>query len=202
MFLQTLMSTARSALRSPAPPPSPTVDEEAHAHLVAELRPAVRITVAGILRGGPEHPDVEDVTHEAMRRAIEGRSRLQGGEPLRPWLMGIARHVALDLLRSRRREQRRLADSPGASEDPLALLPSREPGPLARAEQAQALRRIEVALASLDAGPREALVCFHLHGLGYREIAERLGVPAATVATWISRSRRRIAQSLPGGHDA
>lgn len=197
MFLQALMSSARSALGSPAPPPPATEEDDRHAREVAELHPAVRITVASILRATPEHPDVEDVTHEAMQRAIEGRARLLEGQPLRPWMMGIARHVALDLLRSRKRARRREAPSAPTSEDPLALLPSPEPSPLRRAELSQDLKRVEAALATLENGPREALICFHLHGLGYREIAERLGVPAATVATWISRSRRRIAQCLP-----
>src|SRR5260370_36848155 len=69
----------------------------------AQLQPVVRAVVAAVLREGPSHPDVEDCTGEALRRALEGGARLRDGEPVRPWVVGIARHVALDLLRARKR---------------------------------------------------------------------------------------------------
>src|SRR5258708_38762759 len=71
----------------------------------AQLQPVVRAVVAAVLREGPSHPDVEDCTGEALRRAIEGSERLRDGEPVRPWVVGIARHVALDLLRARKRRR-------------------------------------------------------------------------------------------------
>src|ERR1700747_1432479 len=86
--------------------PSP-LDERAFATATAQLDPHVRAVVAAILRLGRDHPDVDDCTHEALRRAIEGRRRLREGEPLRPWVAGIARHVALDALRARRRQRAR-----------------------------------------------------------------------------------------------
>ncbi|HVY46278.1 MAG TPA: sigma factor, partial [Minicystis sp.] len=72
----------------------------------AALSPVVRAVVASVLGERKDHPDVEDCTHEAIRRAIEGRERLRDGEPLRPWVIGIARHVALDVRRLRRRALR------------------------------------------------------------------------------------------------
>src|SRR4029079_13843005 len=65
----------------------------------AELRPVVRAVVACVLRERPDHADVEDCTSEALRRALESTSQAKG--PVRPWVLGIARHVALDTLRAR-----------------------------------------------------------------------------------------------------
>ena len=51
-------------------------------------------------------------------------------------------------------------------------------------------------MATLPEGPRKALELFHLDGLGYQQIAERLGVPLGTVATWVTRGRRALAEAL------
>src|SRR4051812_4998967 len=67
----------------------------------AALRQVVVAVVACVLNERRDHPDVEDCTHEALSRALVGRSRLREGEPFRPWVIGIARHVALDALRGR-----------------------------------------------------------------------------------------------------
>ena len=71
------------------------------------LRAIVRIVVARTLNVPPSHPDVDDCASETMRRAIEGRARLREGEPMRPWVIGIARHVALDAIRARKRARDR-----------------------------------------------------------------------------------------------
>src|SRR5207247_917995 len=74
----------------------------------AELRPLVRAVVACVLREPPDHADVEDCASEAMRRALEGQSTLRGA--VRPWVLGIARHVALDTLRARQKQRQRTVD--------------------------------------------------------------------------------------------
>jgi RNA polymerase sigma-70 factor (ECF subfamily) len=70
------------------------------------------------------------------------------------------------------------------------------PGPEERAASSERAQRLAKAMESLAKEPREALVLFHVDGLGYQEIARRMGVPLGTVATWISRGRRSIAEAL------
>lgn len=154
------------------------------------LRPAVRGVVAHVLGRSARHPDVEDAENEVMRRALEGRHRLREGEPLRPWVFGIARHVALDARRARRHD----ADDAG-----LDTVADPAPLPDAALELAQRARRVDEALAVLDEAQRAALVMFHVEGRGYREIAERLAVPIGTIGTWIARGRRRLAEELAKG---
>jgi RNA polymerase sigma-70 factor (ECF subfamily) len=181
-------------------------DERAFGAATAELRPHVRAVVAAVMGVGREHADVDDCTNEALRRAIEGRARLRDGEPLRPWLTGIARHVALDTLRARKRQKDRTAHGPRAGDgaggddasapDLLDRIPDVGPTPfdkLADAEQRDAIAR---ALSALPDGQRRALTLFHMEGLQYQEIAARLGVPLGTVATWVMRARARLAEAL------
>ena len=76
-------------------------------HALAALEPAVRGIVAYVLGVRPQTADVEDCTSEVFRRALEGRDKLLPGAPLRPWVLGIARNVALDARRSRARALKR-----------------------------------------------------------------------------------------------
>ena len=164
----------------------------------AALTPVVRAVVAAVLGESKSHPDVDDCTHEALRRAIEGRSRLREGEPLRPWVIGIARHVALDARRLRKRARREDSMNGGetAASDELV---DPAPAPDDRAAGVERTRQLDRVLATLPDAQRNALIMFHVEGLGYHEIAHQLGVPMGTVATWLARGRRVLADALGEG---
>lgn len=192
MIATTLMPTVQPPLR---------MDDDAFVRATAELRPVIRAVVASVLHESREHPDVEDCTHEALRRALEGRDRLRDGEPLRPWLSGIARHVALDALRARKRDRSRIVRDDRDDEDdgPAAVerVADGAPNAFDHVATAQRQRALAAALAELPEGQREALRLFHLEGLGYQQIAGRLGVPLGTVATWVNRARKAICAAVP-----
>jgi RNA polymerase sigma-70 factor (ECF subfamily) len=184
-------------------PPRVGPSHAALAEQTAALRPAVRALIGAMLSVSREHPDVEDLTHEALRRALEGHARLREGEPLRPWVAGIARHVALDALRARRRERlRRRPNAPDADaqhDSELDGIADPAPSPFERASTAERAERIAHALDALPAGPRDAIRLFHLEGLGYKDIAARLDVPVGTVATWVTRARAALASAVCAG---
>jgi RNA polymerase sigma-70 factor (ECF subfamily) len=193
MFVSAL-SSPRASLT--APPRTREV-----ADTLAELRPAICAVIAAVLREGRGHPDVEDGAHEVFRRALEGHGRLTAGEPLRPWVLGIARHVALDLGRSRRRGRAR-------SEGDAALLAERDqiphnaPSPEQQALDHDRGEQMMAALSLLPEGPREALRLVHVEGLAYQDAAVRLGVPLGTIATWIARARKTLTAQLSTPEDA
>lgn len=160
----------------------------------AALRPVLRAVAARTLGCAPGHADVDDVVAETSRRVVEGIGRLREGEPIGPWAVGIAKHVSLDHLRARRREARRRA--PGDEGAGLVELVDPRPGPERLAMSAERVRALDEALASLDPGPRAALLAFHVEGQSYQDISARLGVPMGTVATWIARSRKALGAKL------
>jgi RNA polymerase sigma factor (sigma-70 family) len=167
-----------------------------HNEALSALRPAVRALVAHVLRARPSDADVDDCTSEAFRRALEGQARLHVGAPLRPWLLGIAHHVALD---ARRARVRALARSAGVLADDhadvLDGVHDKGPDPFEQIEQAERSRRLQAAMHCLPDEQRRALfLC--AQGLGYREIACELAVPIGTVCTWISRARQHLARTL------
>lgn len=165
----------------------------------AELRPLVRAVVACVLRERPDHTDVEDCTSEALRRALEEKSELRG--PVRPWVLGIARHVALDTLRARQKQRARNVevrtdDAPSSNNLVMDRLIDPTAGADEQIEVAERAARVRRVLQLLPEGPRSALQLFHMEGLSYQEIATRLEVPLGTVATWVTRGRKAMAEAL------
>jgi RNA polymerase sigma-70 factor (ECF subfamily) len=109
---------------------------------------------------------------------------------LLPWLLGVAHHHAIDLLRRRQLEQRhRVPAPPYPNGDALVDLldnlglRSNEDDPQARAsgfEQRQAVAR---ALGQLSAEQRLPIELAYFQGLTQLEIATMLGLPLGTVKT-------------------
>ncbi len=181
----------------PASAPRPRA-VPAPAHELEELAAPVRAAIAAVLRRGRFDPDVDDCTSETLRRAMEGRHRLRPGEPLRPWVVGIARHVALDALRARRRAAVRHVQD-GDEDRLVERVPDSTPGADVALERAERATRVRRALDTLPEDQRRVLEMFHLEGLPYKVIAERLDVPIGTVCTWVSRGRRAMATALDDG---
>jgi RNA polymerase sigma-70 factor (ECF subfamily) len=164
---------------------------------LVSYRPAVRALIAHVLGVGLSHADVEDCTSEALRRALEGHTRLQPGAAMRPWLLGIARHVALDARRARVRALRRDASAEPSKDDRAAIdqVETELPDPHEQAVLAERTARVQQAFGLLPTAQRQAL-SLHAEGLGYREISAELNVPIGTVCTWIARGRQALARSL------
>jgi RNA polymerase sigma-70 factor (ECF subfamily) len=164
------------------------------------LMGAVRAVAAAVLRLRQEDPDVQDCTSETMRRAMEGRSRLRAGEPVRPWMLGIARHVALDMLRARKRQGQVRDPSYGDEADDgisrTEKLPDPGAAPDELLEQARTRQQIQSAMSALPEPMAMALMKFHIDGRSYQEIAEEMKVPLGTVATWVTRGRKTLAERL------
>jgi RNA polymerase sigma-70 factor (ECF subfamily) len=157
-------------------------------------RALVRAVVASVLREPLDHPDVEDCTHETLRRALEDPAK--GSRPI---VIGIARHVALDALRARKRARDRRGDEGGEPSERAPLVervPDTADDPFERVAKARRGEAVRAAVASLPDGQRHALTLFHFEGLGYVEIAARLGVPLGTVATWVLRGRKAVAEAV------
>ncbi len=161
--------------------------------------PIVRTVVAAVMRLPHGHPDVDDGVSETMRRALEGRARLRDGEPLRPWMLGIARHVAVDALRKRGRERPVANASERDSSGDVSVfdtIADSSPSPHDRFEAADQSSRVRRAMSDLPEGMREALTLFYVEGLAYDAIALRMGIPLGTVATWIARGRKTLTERM------
>ena len=132
----------------------------------------------------------DEATQETFVRAHLRLSSLRDGEKLLPWLLGIARNVALESLRARRRQAPQ--DVSQLMQDQIDSLPTPEATMLGREAEAALAR----ALAALSEERRAALVLRLDHDLGYDDIAAVMGWPLAKVKNEIHRARLELRARL------
>lgn len=124
--------------------------------------------------------DAADLAQDTYLRVL-ARGYAPRAEESRQHLTQIANGLVVDLLRRRRIEQ--------ACLEAIAHLPeSQAPSPESRAQIIQTLVEIDAILSSLPANVRNALLMCKLEGLGYREIARKLGVSTSSVEKYIARA--------------
>ncbi|MGI9539272.1 MAG: RNA polymerase sigma factor, partial [Miltoncostaeaceae bacterium] len=139
--------------------------------------------------------DAEDLTAQAFEQAQRRWSRFdpQRGEPL-PWLLAIARRVALDHFRSEGRRRRR---ERVAAEDP-ALTREATPDPAAAGSLSPELR---AALTRLTRGERELVALRVILELDAAETAALVGSTPGAVSSGLHRAlaklRREVSRDAP-----
>ena len=138
-----------------------------------------------LLRG---QPDAQDVTQEALLRALRFFPGLHGGNA-RAWLLKIVRNASYTWLESNRRAE--LAEE-FDEERHGAPTPSPETQAIAGDDR----DRLRDALERLPTRFREVLVLRELEGCSYKEIAEVAGLPMGTVMSSLARARRRLQDLL------
>jgi RNA polymerase sigma-70 factor, ECF subfamily len=148
---------------------------------VAAFEAAVRPHYANLVRrlvmvlGNDQ--DAEDIAQDAYLNAFRAWTRFDGAD-VRAWLYTIGLRLAFNHLRGRRRflgAVRRLESTPWS--DPI------DPD-------------LWAALQTLEIRPRTALLLNVVDGYTQAEIAQILGVPPGTVASWIARSRATLREML------
>lgn len=131
----------------------------------------------------------EDAAQEAMRVALERRPR--SGPGLKAWLGRVVRNVAFNQRREEARRFQREQRVAGAQEQRRHDPESRDLS--AWAEQMQA---IVAAVEGLEEPFRQTLKLRYFEELSPTEIAQHLGVPAATVRTRLKRGLERLRVQL------
>lgn len=160
-------------------------DEEALAVLVERTIVDVRRYCAHMMG---TH-DADDLTQLTFLRAMRSLPSYRGDSTARTWLIGIARHVCLDELRSRQRRDRL-----------VSRLRAERTAPSIAADTAT----VEVleAVARLSPQRREAFVLTQLLGFGYEESADIVGCPTGTIRSRVARARMDMIGDLSVAPDA
>lgn len=131
-----------------------------------------------------EQTAAEDVMVEVFAAAWRQASTFQGRSSVSTWLLGIARNLANNELRSRRHHD--------CIDDHQHL-----PAPaVAAGEQGDRARVVAAALGRVSAKHREVLDLVFYHELKYGEIAELLGVPVGTVKTRMYHAKDALRGAL------
>lgn len=146
------------------------------------------------------HDDALDLSQEAFSRAFRARMSLDPNRSFYTWLYTILRRLCFNFLRDRKARSQKLAEAAGwLAEEARARVAAQSP--VRAAELAEHRRRVAGAIEQLPDRQREVLVLKEFEGLGYREIAELLGIPIGTVMSRLYAARRQLAGRLEESHN-
>jgi RNA polymerase sigma-70 factor, ECF subfamily len=141
--------------------------------------------------------DADDLVQDVMASALARVADLDHNVNIGAWLTRVMKNKFIDRCRRRRVRD---ADRDGADADTLVAPEAEAP------EWWESLGADDVRRAA-EQLPDELRTTYSLHAfdhLGYQEIATRLGIPRATVATRLRRARLRLQAILtrrPGDSD-
>ena len=150
------------------------------------------------LTGRREH--AEDLAQETWIRVLQRGSQYNGRQRFDPWLFAIARNLAIDYLRKKRKAVQ-TASLPN-DRDAMLLLPSSGPSPFEAAARSEDAIRLAGQLRILSPLYREALLLRFQEDLSLPEIAQVLGAPVTTVTSRIYRGLAALRSAFEEGGDS
>jgi RNA polymerase sigma-70 factor (ECF subfamily) len=142
----------------------------------------------------------EDLAQETWIRVLQRGSQYNGRQRFDLWLFAIARNLAIDYLRKKRKgvETASLPNDP----DAMLLLPTSGPSPFEAAARNEDAIRLAGKLHTLSPLYREALLLRFQEDLSLAEIAQLLGAPLTTVTSRIYRGLAALRSAFEEGGDS
>ena len=150
---------------------------EAFERFVREHERMVRALARSAVRDADA---AEDVVQETFWRAWRSLDGLADPSRAKAWVAEIARHAALDHLRSRRRR-------PAEELKVDVAAPERK-------EEGDLVERVMRAVDALRADYRQILILRHVEKLSYKEVAQALGMTPGAVGEKLNRVRKMVAE--------
>ncbi len=159
-------------------------DREACGEIFDGLAPRVRRFLLG-LRLPLESQDVNDALQETFLRLFRGLPKFDASRSLEAYALGIARFVAIDLIRR----------APPQAAGDISQAQGEEPASQA-ASRLERRELIAAALAALDPELRTVIALRHQSGLKMEELAECLEVSAPTARARVREASHCFAIEL------
>jgi len=144
--------------------------------------------------------EAEDLAQEIFVRIYKSlRSFRYDSGSFQCWIFSVARNLAIDHYRKKRRMQPLLGSQ---VMETLHLEDDRTPSPSAALEHSEACRHLSQALLELSPALRKALILRDLHGMSYQQVATATGVTEGTVKSRVFRARLHLAKIIMDREDA
>ena len=154
---------------------------------LVEVSPAVRRFLFGMCG---DWDQAEDLAQAALLKAWANRHKFDGRAKPATWIFTIARNHWYDRLRRQRtRPAHEHMHEQFAQPDPA-------PSPGAMVSRGELAQAVTAALGKLPDDQREALAMRESEGLTFRQIAEALGIPTATVKSRVRYALDKLANEL------
>ncbi len=126
-----------------------------------------------------DHQLAEDVAQESFARALVNLKNLKNKTKFVPWLAGICRNVAKDMVANKARQ---------ISTDDFSQT--------TRNNHDESRRLINRAIEQLSISDKELIVLRYYNGLSYEEISSVLGISGPTINGRLTRAKRKMAKYL------
>jgi RNA polymerase sigma-70 factor, ECF subfamily len=138
-------------------------------------------------------PLAEEVFQETFLRVHEKCRDFDPSRQFRPWLYGIATHLAIDALRKEKRHRAARLDQERDQQDGHAgalrdLVVSRIPSPPQQIEALEQAQQVWKAIDTLPDDLRGLILLIYFQGIKFREAAEVLKLPLGTVKSRIHKA--------------
>ncbi|MDA2914317.1 RNA polymerase sigma factor [Acidobacteriia bacterium AH_259_A11_L15] len=147
----------------------------------------------------------EDLLQDTWLRVVERLESYDARRPFPTWLLSIARHRAIDILRQQTRETHGLGrraqaieNEEGEPVEPLEGIAAEAPSPLEQLAGADLEQRVADVFTRLPLHYREVLTLRFHQELRLEEIARILKVPLSTVKTRLQRGLILLRQRAEG----
>ena len=131
----------------------------------------------------------EDLAQETLLRGFRSLKTLVEPSKFGAWLQGIANRACLDWLKAKERTTVTFSSMGLDGRHPEELARGRASAGEPELDREDELRKLMEKVESLGEEYREVLMLFYYQDLKYREIAQILGVSAATVNARLTRAR-------------
>ncbi len=149
-----------------------------------------------------QEQDAEDVTQQTFLSALEHLKNFRGEASFSTWLLRIAAHAALKVVRKKKGLSTvSLEEATEASED-ADFIPHPEyiadwrQSPEQLVERNETQRLLDEALAQLDEKHRLVFLLRDVEGLSVKETAEALGLSEVNVKVRLLRARLQLREQL------
>lgn len=143
------------------------------------------------------NPDLaEDAAQESFLRAYRKIEQVDVQRSLASWLLAIAAHYCIDLLRCRKFYLVSIHQAGPKDDREMELVDTRAANPETEAMSAEACHELHQVLGNLKATDRAAIVLRYWYEFSVAEIAETLSISVPAVKARLFRARREIAANL------
>jgi len=127
-----------------------------------------------------DHQLAEDAAQESFARALVSLRKLKNQMRFAPWLAGICRNVAKDMVATKTRQ---------ISNDDFSQAAKKN-------DQDETSRQINRAIKQLPTSDKELIVLRYYNGLSYGEISSVLGISGPSINGRLTRAKRKMAKFL------
>jgi RNA polymerase sigma-70 factor (ECF subfamily) len=149
-----------------------------------------------------QEQDAEDVTQQTFLSALENLEGFRGEAGFSTWLLRIASHAALKIIRKRKGLPTVSLDAATESTDTVETVPHPEfiadwrHSPEQLVHNNELRRLLDDALAQLDEKHRLVFLLRDVEGLSIKETAEALGLSEANTKVRLLRARLQLREQL------